>query len=374
MPVTVKIANHEANLIWRPEGVDSSKSLLGTLHGGGNPRRYYGREPEKPYGDILQSSLEGDKLPPVLLAHKNGFVNAVARAYSSHHHLIIRPDDVWLAIISQFSLYVNKHAEELRGKFVAHEGQKELLIKYENVTRHTVDFADFAQNISDLISENVVDDEICGWIKPAFSTTTGDDVVVANIMMMGTLQAYFRFMCMMTCGIPSVTLQGTQQDYEEILRRLDKLAYYGEEPDAFSDLLRPVVRCFIRSFDEPEHPDVRSFWEKICDEHHGSGMDYYSGWITAFCFWNGQGERQVFPGKGWLLEDMGYGSVRMENVPSGFTKVPVHLNDNGHELEAEMIAGSVGVNCTSSGKLTAKGEMGLDTMQNHLGWFIYEKP
>ncbi|KAK8023592.1 hypothetical protein PG993_011658 [Apiospora rasikravindrae] len=374
MPATVKIAYHEANLIYRPEGVDSSKSLLETLHGIDNPGRFYDEGPKKSYGGILQSSVEGHKLPPVLLAHKNGFVNAVARAYSSHHHLIIRPDDIWLAIISQFSIYVNKHAEELRGKFVAHEGQKELVIVYDNATRHTVDFANFARQISDLISENVVDDEICGWIKPAFSITTGDDVVVANIMVMGTLQAYFSFSCMMICGIPSVTLQGTKQDYEEILRRLDKLAYYGEEPDAFSDLLRPVVRCFIRSFEEPEHPDVRRFWEMICDEHRGSGMDYYSGWITAFCFWNGQGKRQVFPGYGYLLEDMGYGRVEMKDVPSGFTKVPVHLNDNGHELEAEMIAGSVGVNCTSSGKPSANGETGLDTMQNHLGWFIYEKP
>lgn len=231
--------------------------------------------------------LDGGNLPPVLLAHKNDFVDAVTAAYSRHHHLALRPEGIWLAIISQFSLYVNKNAEKLCGKFVAHEGQKEFLI-----------------------SKNVVDDDICRWITPDFSTATKDDVVVANIMMMGTLQAYFSYVCRMTCGIPSVTLLGTQEDYEEILRRLDKLAYYGKEPETFADLLRPI---------------------------------------------------------------MGHGCVEMKEVPSGFTKAPVHLDNNGFELEAEMIAGSVGVNCTSSGKPSADGTLGLDTMQNHLGWFIYEK-
>ncbi|KAK7917658.1 hypothetical protein PG985_011266 [Apiospora marii] len=337
MPATIRVANHDANLIYNPQGVDSRGTLLDALHGAGN------------HGDILQSSLDGNNLPPVLLAHKNGFVDAVTTAYSRHHHLTLRPEDVWLAIISQFSLYVNRNAEKLRGKFVAHEGQKELQIVYEHATRYTVDFADFAQQISGLISESVVDDEICRWITPNFSTTTGDDIV----------------------------------DYEDILRRLDKLAHYGKEPDALSDLLRPILRCFIRSFDDPEHPDVRSFWGKICDAHSGSGFNCYSGWITAFCFWNGQGERQVFPNdpEARHIETMtgcrvekDYGLVEMSDVPAGFTRVPVRLIDNGVELEAEMIAGSVGVNCTSSGKPSADGTAGLDTMQNHLDWFMYEKP
>ncbi|KAK8068540.1 hypothetical protein PG996_007652 [Apiospora saccharicola] len=325
MPATIKIANHDANLISDPQGVDSRESLLDTLHGANT------------HGDILQSSLDRGNIPPVLLAHKNGFVEAVTAAYSRHHHLTLRPES----------------AKKLYGKFVAHEGQKKLEIVYEDTTRYDVDFADFAQKIRCLISKNVVDDETCRWITPDFSTTTKDDAVVANIMMMGTLQAYFRYSCRMTCGIPSVTLLGIKQDYEEILRRLDKLTIYGKESGAFAEMLRPILRGFIRSFDEPEHPDVRDFWEKICDERRGSGFHYCSGWITAFCFWDGEGERQVFPrnnSRGCTLEGVGYGHVELNKVPRGFTKVPVHLIDNGIELEAEMIAGSVGVNCTGSGK------------------------
>lgn len=62
----------------------------------------------------------------------NGLVHTLEAAYSHHHHLTLRPDDVWLAVLSQFSIYVNKNAESLRSYFVTHEGKKEwaLLSQY----------------------------------------------------------------------------------------------------------------------------------------------------------------------------------------------------------------------------------------------------
>lgn len=51
-------------------------------------------------GEIIQSSLDRDIMPPVLLAHRNGLVIAVISAYSLNHRLIIQPEDIWLVIIS----------------------------------------------------------------------------------------------------------------------------------------------------------------------------------------------------------------------------------------------------------------------------------
>ena len=55
-------------------------------------------------------------------------MNTVIGAYSQHRALVIRPDDVWLTILSQFNFFVNANAELLRANFVAHEGQRELVI------------------------------------------------------------------------------------------------------------------------------------------------------------------------------------------------------------------------------------------------------
>lgn len=159
-----------------------------------------------------------------------------------------------------------------------------------------------------------------------------------------------------------------------MLDRIEKLCQYGEEPSAFCSLLRPIMRGFVRTFEEPGGDDVAEFWKTICDFHGGSGIAYYTGWITAFCFWDTKGRRQITERKS---------RVDANDIPSGFTKVPVAINDNGEEIKAEMLAGSVGIRCSSSGRPSAvsrwnpkenqeEGPVGTDTMQPQLGWFIYE--
>lgn len=370
MPVTIKIANHEASRIRTDGETSSAESILDSLSKPGDSTR----------GTLIQSSFDKE-IEPVMQPSRNGFLFSVTQAYNNHHHLVIRPDDVWLAITTQFSSYVKPHAEELRGSFVNFEGQKTLVIEYENSTRFTVDYADFAHRINDLLEANIVDPGLRQWITPSFTTTTQLDKTVSAIVMMGTLQKYFKYISMCSCGIPSVTLLGERADYEQILGRLDRLCQYGEEPTEFCRLLKPVLQNFVRTFDEPDHAEVLSFWQRICDYTSGSGMFYYSGWITAFCFWNNEGRAQL--ASRWTQEVGGqeYAVVDSQNIPSGFTKVPVHINDNGEEAEAEMIAGSVGITCTSSGREVVRNPyldpegvtIGLDTMQPQSGWFIYEK-
>ena len=62
-----------------------------------------------------------------------------------------------------------------------------------------------------------------------------------------------------------------------------------------------------------------------------------------------------------------------EDVPSGWSKVPVKVVDNGEEIMTEMVAGSVGIHCSCSGKLLEKGGTGLDTMQPQTGWWMFEQ-
>ncbi|KAJ7732776.1 hypothetical protein DFH07DRAFT_700551, partial [Mycena maculata] len=84
----------------------------------------------KQAGSVLQCSIGGRQSGKSdtqfkIIANENGFVNTVMSAYSNHYALI-RPDDVWLAIIAQFSFFVNANAELLRANFVAHERKREL--------------------------------------------------------------------------------------------------------------------------------------------------------------------------------------------------------------------------------------------------------
>lgn len=239
---------------------------------------------------IIQSSV-----PKSLFAQKhiasstNGWVWAAFHAYSGHHHLTVRPEDIWFSILSQLNFYVNAHAEELRDYFVAHEGRKELEV-VDFGTIHSVDFGHLSQRMTHLIQENVKDPDLRTWIMPNWTTTTYDDVTVASVLMMGTLQKYFSYRMKLICGIPTVTLLGERADWEDILKRLDTLPELGDEPAMFATLLRPVLRHFVASFDPEPSPAVKDFWSKIAHQTGGSGPYFLSGWITAFCFWDEDGK------------------------------------------------------------------------------------
>ncbi|KAI4252081.1 MAG: hypothetical protein L6R42_008116 [Xanthoria sp. 1 TBL-2021] len=360
MPVTIKPADHSAEKIRLQSSLpQDSLQLL---------KRSCARESEECKA-ILQSSF-GSKLQASIQNSSNGFVHGAIQAYNHHHHLRIRPEDVWFAVLSQFSLFVNAHAEELRGLFVAHEGKKELVLRYFG-TRYSVDFARFAKEMGELIEENVVDPELRRWIMPAFTTTTKNDVVVASILLMGTTQKYFDFKCCIACGLPSVTLLGNKEDWALILSRLEKLKEYGEEPTQFCNLLKPVVSRFVTSFDEPRSEETTGFWQRIAHySRGGSGPSYYSGWITAFCFWDKDGRSMYRPVSGALkLDGMVYHSIESDAVPPGYTSVPVKVDDNGFEFPATMIAGSVATRYSSS---PGSSESDFDTIQPESGWWMFQ--
>ncbi|RHY17081.1 hypothetical protein DYB32_007955, partial [Aphanomyces invadans] len=103
--------------------------------------------------DVLQASPNLD----ARIGSPNGFVHGVVRAYNNHHHLVLRPDDVWLAIMTQFGLFVNKNAEDLRHALVKHqEGQKELVVKDVGSLR-TVDYGYMATQMIDQMTDHLVD-------------------------------------------------------------------------------------------------------------------------------------------------------------------------------------------------------------------------
>ncbi|MCJ1374535.1 hypothetical protein MMC20_005767 [Loxospora ochrophaea] len=410
MPVTIHPAPHSANAVKESKSnraVNSAEALLKASC----PADF------KDCKNIIQSSFSKFGPQSSILPSENGFVYSAIDAYSDHHHLTLRPEDIWFAILTQLSLHINANAEELRSFFVAHEGQKELEIKAAGTIR-TVDFGLLAQRMTDLIAINVTDPELRTWIMPSFSTTTNTDKVVASITMMGALQKYFSYLFTLLCGIPSVTLLGIREDWQDMLERLEMLPQLGYEPTQFYNLLKPILTRFVSSFDAPEAPSTKDFWQKIAHRiSGGSGPTYLSGWLTAFCFWDADGKSLYAPnGKTpakpttlskyrhrshpppYCLDNVVYHKVDMNKIPPGVCSVPVKVNDNGLIYRTKMVAGSVGLRVWSSGDALDDGDAwetyvqsqrnptrsdapqswpsrpapGLDSLQPESGWWMYE--
>jgi hypothetical protein len=209
-------------------------------------------------------------------------------------HLVLRPDDVWLAITTQFSLYVKRHAEKLRAKFVKHDGKKNLMV-WNDLPFHMWDVGCMAEKITPLMEEHMADKDVRDWLLPDLSTTTDDDRAISSMVMMATMKHYFSHVMRSGCGFPSVTLQGEASDWEGILKRLDKFADYSTEPAAWSLLLKPVIKRFIATFFLPDSSELKEFWMHAVHSagKWGSGdtVPTPDGWLTAFMYWDKEGVR-----------------------------------------------------------------------------------
>ncbi|KAI5863207.1 hypothetical protein GGS23DRAFT_58607 [Durotheca rogersii] len=325
---------------------------------------------------LVQTSFTGLGRADNVFAAKNGFVHACIDAYNEHHCLVIRPEDVWLAILTQLSAYVNAHSEELRKRLCVHDGQQPLHIEVE---LDGADHGKIALDMTKLMQGHIRDEGLQRWVLPAFTTTTKVDQAVASIVFMGTMQKYFTYSWGTRCGIPAATLLGEESDWTEIRARAERLEAFGAEPARWLRVLRPVLDGFIASFRDPGSERARRFWRGVCDEHvpNGSGATTYSGWVTAFCFWDEGGR---------CLHGPGPEAPRLarSQLPSGFAKVPVTLVRDGVETTTEMVAGSVAIHAfraadadlraaaARDGRLPMPRDVGNDTIQPELGWFIYK--
>lgn len=142
MPVTFKVASHAAKSV--------DKKQLATYASPADVLARAAPNPAKNCGELLQSSIASSDLQK-LIPNTNGFVYSCIQAYNDHQNLTIRPDDVWLCILTQFSLYVNKHEGEMREYFVAHESGKKELEVIAVGDRYTVDFGAMAKQMTDLL-------------------------------------------------------------------------------------------------------------------------------------------------------------------------------------------------------------------------------
>ncbi|KAM0207013.1 hypothetical protein ACHAPA_011841 [Fusarium lateritium] len=371
MPVTFNVVNHPA-AAWKDARVQSPEELLEKT----SPRDY--RHCQR----IIQTSFTRNALEEQHVSpSENGFVWSAYHAYSQHHHLVIRPEDVWFAILTQISFFINANAEDLRAFFVDHEGQKELEV-IEAGSLQSVDFGALANRMASLISKNVKDPELGSWVMPSFTSTSDTDRVVASVIFMGAMQKYFSYGMTLTCGIPSVTLLGEMSDWQDILGRLDLLEQLGKEPTQFAEMLRPIVKHMILSFEQPTDARVLNFWNTIATKTPvGSGTPFISGWITAFCFWDDKGKasrRRVHK----MFDGVSYPTIKINKVPVGFAAVPVKINDNGNCFKSIMLAGSLGIQALpiraarQTNYLTDTHPQGssseLVTIQPLSGWLIYE--
>ena len=279
---------------------------------------------------VITKPIGGQVIKP---AFQNGFIGAIFKAYNEHRHLVLRPDDIWLAITTALAHYINKHAEKMRGTFVEHEGKKELVIEQfcdQGVHGLMVeDWREMVDKMSCEIEKNTKADAR-KLIEPSFSTTTPTIKTVGQVVLMGAMKTYFDYkMCVRVCGIPKVTLEGTHQDWIELRSKAKQLKNLdSDDLEHWADLLDTVLVQFIDSYSGNIDVD---FWGGICHlRGWGSGADELQGWINVFIpFHIDSGSYLLRESKASTMQgqDRLWCTIDIKNIPPSSTEVPVTIED-----------------------------------------------
>ena len=299
--------------------------------------------------NFTSTNFKADKF---LIPYNNGFVEGIMRAFQQDLHLVLRPDDVWLAILTQFSLYVNAHADEHHSKLVNNDFAEPLVV--ENWAE-TEPFWKFANKFIPPMKQKMASLKVYDWLVPRFSTTNQQDEVIFTMVMMATIRPYTSFEMQSGCGFPSVTLLGKVSDWTMILTSLDKFSEYGEEPTAWSNLLKLVLKRMIATFDSPQSQELKTFWMRVCQYSTAASPNpnTFNGWLTAFMYWGKDGERTNTADIGadganaFELEDVRFPIIVKDErlFQTGIVELPVTIKDLSRNTvqEVDVVAGTVGM-------------------------------
>ena len=217
---------------------------------------------------------------------KDVFFQTIVRAYAEHRPLVLSPDMVWLLISQGFARYVNAHSDELRDQIVSHTEKMDLVVETEKDLLHEdADWKKLIAGFAAQINEYTKGD-VAKTITADFTTTGVTERIVSQVTLMETVKTYFDYVVhYMGCGIPSITLMGTPQDWQKVLEKTEQLEKYGMG-DWFKSL-KPILTEFIKA---SEGKPNQAFWQnmvkkenpdklvgnKVCDFRKPTVLD---GWM-----------------------------------------------------------------------------------------------
>ena len=217
---------------------------------------------------------------------KDVFFQTIVRAYAEHRPLVLSPDMVWLLISQGFARYVNAHSDELRDQIVSHTEKMDLVVETtKNLLYEDADWKKLIAGFAAQINEYTKGD-VAKTITADFTTTGVTERIVSQVTLMETMKTYFDYVVhYMGCGIPSITLMGTPQDWQKVLEKTEQLEKYGMG-DWFKSL-KPILTEFIKA---SEGKPNQAFWQnmvkkenpdklvgnKVCDFRKPTVLD---GWM-----------------------------------------------------------------------------------------------
>ena len=222
---------------------------------------------------------------------KKSLIQGLIFAYKNHYPITISPDMIWLLILQGFSRFMELYHELVREKFVNFEGKKTLYINrygtpVNSATEETWD--GILDECVEQIGENI-GEEVISNLQADFTTTNAANLLASQASIMSAMKHYFNFeVSMGGCGINSITLEGSLEDWEKIRTKLIYLSNFAL--NWWTEHLLPIIDNIIKTkkyYDKNKkiNNELIDFWKTMI-RLKGEGNFYnpfmINGWIIKF--------------------------------------------------------------------------------------------
>lgn len=210
----------------------------------------------------------------------NGFNNVliqtIQECYDNHRPLILTPDVIWLAICQGVSIHMNEKYDSLKTVVFKSKEVIDLVVREDSLQYNARSWQALVDGLANQTKEHTKAD-FYQFFVANFSTSTPIHTTVYQITLLESLKKGFNYIGESGCGIPSITLKGKKEDWENILKRLDQLQKIGL--GNWAQQLKPVIQEFINVYD---HQINHAFWNDIYKNDREYSAFYISGWIIKF--------------------------------------------------------------------------------------------
>ena len=239
--------------------------------------------------EILHCTFDTQK-EQIFHFQKKSLIQGLIAAYKNHYPITITPDMIWLMVLQGFSRFMEKFGSTVKDKFVNFDGKKDLKVERleytpYNATKEVWDgiVDEYVKKIEENVGKEVVDNLECN-----FSTTTHVAKVTSQVTIMSSMKDFFNYRLLMAgCGISSITLEGSEEDWQKIKSKLLFLSKKGLE--WWTKDLIPIINNIIYTKKYYMHTKrlsyyLTSFWKGMI-RLRGKGFydpHMINGWIIKF--------------------------------------------------------------------------------------------
>lgn len=271
--------------------------------------------------------------------------------FAFHKNVILSPDMMWLLISQGFATHIHQNPDSLQEVLGVNYEKIELeinqddFVKGDDSNNWFLIFDEFYRQMEVHAGRDFVNK-----LTPTFSTTGKVEKAVYQITVMNAVEDFFEYKMSSRCGIPTVYLEGTTQDWKALKDRTNALK--GYELDNWIENLIPIIDEFIKASEG--NPKI-DFWKSIYKKDSSSGSPNVSGWMTTFFPYIIQEEGKISP----TTSEVFYTS----NFTSGLSAAPFTWDYHGKHYYMKCVAGFVGM--TYSEK--------IDAFRPRISWFILDE-